>query len=473
MGLLQELEFKDAAFQPYLNTGTLLDIQAGVFVPGQHGGMILNGGLSTTNAVIGRAQMFKSTELFSFVVSAMLRYPLSECLTFDTEYAQKKERLFAFSALSNFDEFDDRFIINTPAETPAEQFFENVKKIRDRKLAQPEKYLVESPIIDPRTNKPLMMWIPTFVVVDSWSKLTSGIVQSTLATEVLGSAGTNMIYMKDGNIKKMMISQVPRLATTAGIYFLFSAHVGNKFELNPYAPSPKNLPLMKSTDKPKEVGSDFDFLMSNYLEMRHVKLLLNEDKHSQYPTEGSSDTELNEVTSVILRCKNNMSGTQLPMVISQTAGIMPELSNYHYLRENGYFGLIGNKVTHKPAMTDVSLGRTTVRKKSEDPKVAHAIELLAQLCYIQNNWDRTKSAEVDLSMKPELLAEKLLASDGPAVSDILQSRSWWTYDKTNPQPYMSLYDVLAIAQGVYKARGISLSSLVVPKSKPAAVKKAA
>ena len=471
VSLLQTTGFRDAGFQPYLNTGTLLDIQTGAFVPGVHGGMVLNGGLSTTNAVIGREQMFKSTELFSYTVRAMQWYPKSSCLVFDTEYAQKKDRLMHFSGFTDMDEFDKRMIITTPAEVTAEDFFDQLKKMATYKIAHADEFMVDSPIVDLRTGKPLRMWIPTFVVYDSWSKMTSGHVQSTLDSKVLGSSDTNMIFMKDGMIKKMMLSQLPRLATTAGIYFMLSAHVGNKYELNPYAQTPKGLPNMKASDKLKEVGSDFNFLMSNNIEMRKVHGLLDPDKHCLYPSLGGSDAELCEVTSVMLRGKNNMSGTTLPLVVSQMGGIQSELSNYHYLRENGYFGLIGNKTTHKPAMTDVSISRNTVRQKVTDPKVAHAIELLAQLCYIQNNWVVPSTSEVDFLMKPEDLAEKLLGSDSPSMTDVLESRSTWTYDKTNTQPYLSLYDVLAIAQGVYKAKGIALSGFGV--TKPVSSKKAA
>jgi hypothetical protein len=471
MGLLDSIDFKESAFQPYLNTGTLLDVQAGVFIPGSHGGMILNGGLSTTNAVVGREQMFKSTELMSYIVRAMKHYPQSECFIYDTEYAQKKDRLIKFSTFSDYNTFDGRLKISTPAEETAEEFFEKVKAMCAYKLANPKDFMVDSPLLDPRTGNPMKVWIPTFVVFDSWSEMTSGNVQGILETKVLGSSDTNMIFMKDGIIKKMMLSQIPRLATMAGVYFMMSAHLGNKFELNPRVTSPKSLPFMKAADKPKEVGSNFNFLMSNYLEMRKVEVLVD-DKIPIYPTDGSSDSELSEVTAIMLRCKNNMSGTLLPMVVSQTSGIMSDLSNYNYIRKNEYFGLLGSKVHHKPAMTDISVGRTTIREKLNDPKLAHAIELLAQLCYIQNNWVQSPGAEVNFSMKPEVLAEKLLASDSPTTSDILESRSWWTYDKTNKQPYLSLYDVLAIAQGVYKAKGVSLAGLVVPKPSVVTSKKA-
>jgi len=467
MGLLSDLTLTDSGFHPYLNTGTLFDIQTGVFVPGDHGGMVLNGGLTTTNAVVGREQMFKSTELFSYVIQAMLRYPLSECYVYDTEYSLKKDRLIHFAQALDYKAFDERMIIQTPADLSAGEWFANIKKIHAYKIANAKDYMVESPLLDPRTGKRLKVWIPTFVVVDSWSVFSSEQVQEVMDTKVLGSSDTNMIFMKDGIIKKMMLSQIPKMAATAGIYFMLSAHVGNKFELNPYAPSNKSLPLMKSTDKPKTVGSEFNFLMSNYIQMHSVSPLI-ESKEPIYPLEGSGDSELNEVVSIMLRCKNNMSGTLLRMVVSQRDGILPDMSNYHYLRKNDYFGLIGNSREHKPAMTDIVLSRGTVRAKLNDqtnpgnPKLGHALELIAQLSYIQDNWAGNTAGDVDFSMKPKVLAEKLLASDGPTTDDILSSRSWWTYDKTNTQPYMSLYDVLAIAQGVYKAKGISMAQ---PKTK--------
>ena len=281
-----------------------------------------------------------------------------------------------------------------------------------------------------------------------------------------------MVYMRDGNIKKMIMTQLPTLGTRAGIYFMLSAHIGDKYELNPYAPTPKSLQHMRASEKLKEVGSDFNFLVSNTLEMRAVQLLLDGEKECLYPIPGGSDVELSEITAIMQRGKNNMSGLQLSLVVSQADGVLSELTNYHYLKKNEYFGLLGNKNTHKPAMTEVSVGRTTIRQKLTDPKVSRAIELLAQLCYIQNNWV-TAGADVDFTMKPEVLAEKLLASDGPFVADVLESRGWWTYDKKNLQPYLSVYDVLAIAQGQYRAKGISLAGMNKTITSPTEKKKAA
>ena len=458
MGLLSSLNYSDSALHPYLNTRTLYDIQTGVYVPGTHGGMVLNGGLSFTNAFIGRPQMYKSTVMFSYVMRCMSYYPRSEILTNDTEDSLKKERIVNFSPYNNNQEdLYNRSVIKTPVETTAEEFFECVKKIEAEKLAHRDDYLVKSQMIDPRNSQPLMMMLPTFICYDSWSAMISGAAQSIYDTKQLGSSDTNMVYMRDGNVKKMILSQIPTLAARAGIYFVLSAHVGEKYEMNNYAPSPKSLQYMRASDKPKGVGSDFNFLISNTVDMRAVKVLHNGEKECQYPTENGGGMELNEVISVLCRCKNNMSGTQLSSVVSQSRGILGDLSNYHYLREQDFFGLIGSKINHKPAMTDINLTRTTVRNKLQEPHVARAVELLAQLRYIQRNW--MPSTLVDFSISPQELADKLLGSDSPTITDILQSRGYWTYDESNLQPYLSLFDVVAIAQGTYRARGISLSGL--------------
>ena len=462
MSLLKTMNWNDSAFHPYLNTNTLFDIQTGVFVPGSHGGMILNGGLGLTNSVMGRPQMFKSTVMFSFIMRVLSYYPESISITDDTEDSLKKDRIVKFSPYNdNHNDLYERNIIQTPVDTTAEEFFEKIKKTAEEKLKHKSDYLVESPILDPRTNSPLMMLIPTLINYDSWSAMISSSAQNIYDTKQIGSSDTNIVYMRDANVKKMMISQIPTLAARAGMYFSLSAHVGEKYELNPYAQSPKTLQYMRTSDKPKGVGNDFNFLISNSLDMRSVKVLLDGDKECQYPLNNSGgEMELNEVIGVLCRCKNNMSGTLLPMVVSQANGVLGDLSNYHYLKENKYFGFTGSPQNHKLQLTNCNINRNTIREKLLDPKITRAIEILAQLLYIQSNW--MPSRVVDFSMSPEVLTEKLIGCDGPNVNDILESRGWWTYDKKNKQPYMSLFDILSIAQGIYKAKGISLVGLSIP-----------
>lgn len=469
MSLIKILGVQDSALRIFLNTGTLFDVQSGTFVPGTHGGMILNGGLAPSNGFMGRPKMFKSTEMFSYIMRAMGYYPDTVCIIDDTEQALNKSRIVSFSPFDNQADLYDRVVLQSSSDFTLEEFFEQIKRIAKEKLSHKEDYYVETPFLDIRNNKPLMTMRPTFVAYDSWSKAISGAAQNMLDTEVAGSSETNMFSMTDGRVKNMIMTQIPTLATRAGLYFGLSAHVGEKYEMKSI-PSPKILPHMRQGDKPKGVGPDFNFLLVNGVDMRSVKPLLDSEKGCQYPIAGGSALELCEVTSVVTRGNNNLGGTQLSLVVSQSKGILSELSNYHYIKENGYFGLVGSKVSHKPAMTDVTVQRTTVREKLKDQKVARSVEIMAQLCYIQNNWV-TIGAEVDFSMKPELLAEKLLASDSPSATDILESRGYWTYDKTNPQSYLSLHDILAIAQNIYRPKMIAVTSSTTPKPDAQSTKK--
>ncbi len=477
MGLLSIVDIHDAPMQCYLNTGTLFDLQTGEFVPGTHGGMVLNGGLGLSNAFVGRKQMYKSTEMLSYIVRAMSYYTDAEAIVKDTEEALKKERVLGFSPFDNIAQLRKNLVITSSVDMTPEEWFVKVKVIHDEKVKHRDDYLVETPLVDPQTNKPIMMLKPTILGVDSWSQMMSGKTQDTYDSVELGSSDTNMVFMTDGRIKKMMIAQMPNLAARGGLRFMLSAHVGDKFDMNPRAPSAKDLQYMRSSDKIKEVGSNFSFLMSNSTEMRSVEVLMHDNKEDTiYPNKGSNPMELIEVISVMLRNKNNQSGTQLSTVVSQKKGILSDLTHYHYLRKHGkYFGLLGGDRNHKPALLDVSLSRTTVREKLVDPQLCRALELLAQLCYIQNNWILDPNYEVDFTMTPDKLGELLLVASSPTIRDILQSRGYWTYDKTNLQPYLSLYDVLAIAQGVYKTRGVSLAGLSgsIPPATPVIKAKAA
>ena len=403
MNILKKMEMRDSAFIPYLNTGTLLDVQTGVFIPGMHNGMILNGGLASSNGVQGRQEMFKSTKMYSLIMRVMSYYPDTSCLTYDTERSLKKDRIAKFSPFDNQEYLEEHHVIQTPVDYAAEAFFENVKKIAAEKIAHPDDWLVETPFVDPRSGKPLMMLRPTIIAYDSWSEMTSSAVQKVYDTKELGSSDTNMVYMQNGRVKNMIMSQIPTLSARAGLCFLFAAHVGDKQDIGSYTPTPKVLPNMRASDKPKGVGSNFEFLVSNVHDIRKVEILHDGEKECFYPIEGGNPMELCEVTAVGVRCKNNMSGTQITEVVSKTKGILGDLSNYNYLRKCKYFGLLGSQGTHKPAMTDTSVSRTTIRQKLFDPKIARAIEILAQLCYMQENWVTT-GADVDFLIDPAVLA---------------------------------------------------------------------
>lgn len=466
--LFESLNIVDAPFTSFLNTGSMLDFQTGQFVPGEHGSTILNGGLSMTNAFLGRPQVFKSTTANGMLVNALARYPHSEAYIFDTEFSLKdKRRITQMSDLYRDDpikreahlkDLDNRIRLTDPSMFDLETFFAEVKKIADKKLAHLKECTVTIPILDPRSGKPMTMLIPTFIVIDSWSKAKIKAAMDLLEQHSASDSGTNMVFMREGLGKNKILSQVPALAAKAGLYFILTAHIGDQFVMNPLLPTPKEIQHMKQGDTTKGVGSDFMFLVSNVVEIRSPKVLITKDKEPQYPypTGLTVPTEMSTTNTIITRCKNNASGSQFAPVLSQTRGYEAQLSNLDYLKENDYYGLGTNKVNVKPTLQpDVSFTRKSAIEKLTDYKTARAIELLAQLCYVQNNWS-ILDANVPFDISPEKFAEDLTKSSY-AIEDILNTRGWWTYGPQE-RSYLSLYDALAITTGVYKPKLISVKA---------------
>ena len=96
--------------------------------------------------------------------------------------------------------------------------------------------------------------------------------------------------------------------------------------------------------------------------------------------------------------------------------------------------------------------RTTAYEKLTDPKMARAVEILAQLYLVQSSWT-IMDKEVPFDITPQKLHE-FLQKSGYAQDEILHSRGWWTYKGTewDKVPYLSLYDILALACGKYKPK---------------------
>jgi len=422
-------------------------------------------------------------------MNAYARCPGARMIIYDTEKTLLAARLLAMADVPIPE--TNMFKLTTRGEYYPEEIFDLVRGIAEEKMKHRKDYIVEIPHIDPKTGKAQRMFIPTFAGYDSWSNMEPRVVEEMMlsvlktgddgvvsAKTSITSSDTNTSFMRDGLAKKKMIRELNALAEKAGIYLFFTAHIGDKIEMNPYAPTPKSLQYMKMSDKPKGVGSDFLFLMMNLLDCRSAKILNNDsDKETLYPTKEwrTSPSDLNEVAQVIARCKGNVSGTQIKSVVSQTEGLLSALTNYHLLKEDKYWGLDGNQQRHSPTlMPNNQMTRTTVNEKlRSEPRLARAVEILSQLNFIQNNWT-VRGAPVDFTMSPQVLAEKLMSS-GYAMDDILDSRGWWTYDYngvSHPQTYLSLWDILSIVKGTYKPT-IKAARVPVEKATPTKAKVAA
>ena len=296
--------------------------------------------------------------------------------------------------------------------------------------------------------------------------------------------------MKGGLIKTKIMDMLQMLCHKYNLYLFSTVHVGDKFNLDPYAPKTKDLWAMRGNDTMKGTGSSFPFLVSTLLELRGVEPLLDSSrKESEYPLPSGSTNpmEFQLVKAITTRCKNGPTNMQFNFVVSQSAGVQSSLSHYDYLRDHNYYGLIGNKINHRPALyQDAALSRSTINAKIKDYRTRRALELLYQICFIQNDWSvgaalpTAQGIDVAAVMRQEFDVSKLpelLSAQGYAQDEILNSRGYWTYDKEDPRPYLSAYGVLNILSGNYKPKlnpvgNVSSLSAKIDKAK-AAVKKVA
>ena len=161
---------------------------------------------------------------------------------------------------------------------------------------------------------------------------------------------------------------------------------------------------------------------------------------------GSQD--LQEIVIINLRNKGGKSGELMSIIYSQSQGVLPSLSEFHFIKTNK-FGLVGGNTTYSLAIyPEVKLSRTTIRNKiEEDAKLRCAITLTSDLLQIQMEW-RDKIPE-NLWCDAETLYEDIKKL-GYDWDQLLQTRNYWTFDQyENPIPFLSAMDLLYMREGSY------------------------
>ena len=444
MGILNifKRSTNETAFVPYINTGTLFDIATGKFKCGVNNTQILDGGISSCMGISGRAQTYKSGIAGSLVANAMLVHPEAYAFIFDSENTiSGPERYSDFTPLDK--PVHDRIAFYNSTTTNLTDFYDKIKQIADEKLANKKDYIVESPFKG-ADGKPIKTWIPTFVLIDSFSRARSNKGDDQFDKNNVDDSAMNTFYLYDGGVKSRIMNDLPTRAAKAGIYVILTAHVGDKMDLDPYSPTPKQLQFMKNNDRMKNVGSNFEFLTTALLQTNKATVLQDSNKHCLYPTVNSTDSEVNQVDTTLVRCKNNSAGVQIPYVLSQNQGILKDVTNFQLLRNCKNFGMTvkGNNQSFSPLLLpDVTVTRNNLRDTFDSNyRAARAIELTAQLCFIQQFWSTYRMPEY-VHTPIEKFAELLTHNEKMSVDRVLESTSVWSTSKQERER-LSIMDVL-------------------------------
>lgn len=447
-----------------INIGACLDIPTGMYIKGAHGEMILLGGLGPVTAVVGRGNMFKSTIMHYMKLSAMNRiFSTTQTVsnTFDTEINIQEPALDRF--IERFDNLKVRdilkegvWVITDKTIYYANKWYEDLKLFLNDKKKNAKNYIVRTPFLSRDRITPLEVMIPTFTEVDSFSEFETEDVAEIQNNNELGDSGGNTIHMRQGLAKTRFLMEAPTLFGGSNNFLLMTAHMGTDIQMaaGPYAaPPPKTLQHMKQGEKIKGVTGKFFFLMNNCWHAYKAGLMINQGtKGAEYPRNSeetnSPTTDLNLIGLLQMRSKFGPSGYTLDLVVSQTEGVLPTLTEFHYIKTNERFGLGGNDRNYFVELyPEVSLSRTTVRGKIDnDIKLQRAINITSELCQLHQFHRNLR----EVLCTPKELYEGIKERGYDWDMILTRTRGWWCFeDEKNPLLFLSTLDLVNMYRGTY------------------------
>ncbi len=451
--------------KPLINIGATFDVPTGYYVTGKHGESIMNGGLGIITGIIGIGNNFKTTMEHYQSLSAMDRIYtsfLTSLATYDTELNVHEHRLSALA--EKFDSFRGKDIIGDGTWTITDgsiyygnQWFEKLKEFIKIKTDNIKALTVEYPFLDRDGVNLIKGLVPSFGEVDSLSEMITEDVVKMQHENEIGESGANTMHMKLGLAKTRLFMELPNIIVPNNHYLIFTGQLGKDIPMNTGpmpAPAVKKLGFLKNGDKIKGVSDKFFFSTSNVWHNYNAVPLINQStKTAEYPKTGielqNFDTDLNLVSVRQLRSKTGKTGIVLEIIISQTEGVLPTLTEFHYIKNSGRFGLGGTAINFNLELyPEVNLTRPSIRSKIDaDPKLRRAINITSELCQIKEFWH---DFDQDLLCDPKDLY-KDLKNMGYDWNVLLETRGWWTVNNDkHPIKFLSTLDLLKMRKGLYK-----------------------
>lgn len=450
----------------FYNIGALMDIPTGRYVRGQKGENIMNGGLSVFTAIMGKGNTYK-TKIARYMMLAAANTVASSNImpylnSYDTEVNVDVQHCVDLSR--KFVSFADLDIVKMGAWSITDkthhlgnEWFKLLKDfLRNEKVKNRKEYTFETPFVD-KENKPIKTIFPSFGDVDSISEFATADIEEIQNKNELGDSGGNMIHARSGLAKTRLLMEIPGICNTAAHYIIMTAHIGKDAQMggNPMAQPVKQLPHMRPGEVVKGVAGKFLFLSNLLWQTMNSSVFNNQTtKGPEYPKtpkrvdEGSVD--LNEVTLKLVRNKSGPSGYTITLLISQTEGVLPSLSEFHFAKTaKGFgvgYGMEGNDRNYNLILyPEVNLSRTTVREKIDtDPILRRAVKITADLLQIKNYY-RDLPLEI-----PDVkdLYEKIGKTYDWKV--LLNTRDFWTFNNyEHPVNYLSAMDLIEMYHGLY------------------------
>jgi hypothetical protein len=450
------------ALRPSYNVGAGLDIPTGTWLRGKYGESILNGGAGALTGFVGIGNQYKTTmveyEIGQIFARYIVRLDNGQALSYDTESNKSESRLSHIVGQlegitpDNNPVTNAKWIITDKGKALGDEFHEQYKQLVADKLKNRDKLLMATPFLD-RDGSNFKDLIPTPVCVDSMSEFETTDVADMKEENALGEKGGNTIFMRQGLAKMRMFTELPRLIDQGNTPYFMTAHIGKYIAMDPHAPQPKKLQFLKNGDVVKGVSDKFFFSTTAAWQCTNASPYNNDgSKGPEYPADSSDnmkmDTDLMSVTITLLRNKYGRSGLTHVVMVSQELGVLPSLTEFHYIKTVDRFGFAtANTQNYELVLCpEIKLSRTTIRTKiAKHPELRRALNILSEMLQtIQLTTDKE-----GVFCTPQQLHDDLVAM-GYDWPTLLATRGWWTYDNDkHPVPFLSSMDLLRMRRGLY------------------------
>lgn len=447
--------------KPMFNIGAGFDVPTGDWVRGIYGETILNGGVAAMTGVVGPGNQFKTTLIDYQSMTFLYRFDESHHNSYDTEINKHEGRLASLAELHpNYRGVNPvtqgRWAITDSSLHLGEEWFDMHKDWLNKKIADRKNLEAPTPFLNREGTGNLMIMMPTSSTVDSLTEFKTKDIVKMADDNSLGDSKANTIFLRTGAHKKRILFELPNIIASAGHVMFMTAHIGDKFKLDPRAPDRKQLQHMSADVKMKGVPESFSFLMNNLWYAYGASVLKNDSTQApEFPRDPEENkragsTDLNTVRLRQLRGKSGQTGFTITVVVSQEEGLKPSLSEFLALKESKRYGFENPTNMQDMSiclMPDVKLGRTTVRGKLDnDPKLRRAVNILHEM--LQEITFRPDSRE--FMPEPKELYQGL-KDKGYDWNMLLQTREWWTVYNDDPdrQPFLSMMDLVRMYNDKY------------------------
>jgi hypothetical protein len=441
-----------------INIGACFDIPTGYYLYGKYGESILNAGLGNLTGISGIGNSYKSTTMHYQMLTAMARMGGDVANTYDTEINVHEARLY--DLVLGIAEFNGENILDTgkwvitdKTRHTGDEWYDILKDYLQAKKKNEGAMQIETPFLDRDHKTLLKITQPSFTEVDSLSEFSTQDVIRMQDENSLGESGANMVSMRQGVQKNRFLMEIPSLAGGSYNYTLMTAHLGDEFVMDPRAPVKKKLAFLKQGWKLKGVPEKFTFVMNNCWLSVRAGLLVTNDKQPQYPRDSEDnnvgDTDLTEVDFCQLRGKSGPTGIIVTVVVSQEEGVLPSLTEFHYIKEQNRFGLEGNDRNYNLALCpEIKLSRTAVRGKIDRHlELRRALNICAEMCQMQQYWH---TLEEKYRCSPKQLFDDLKALGYDWDYILTMTRGWWApVGRHMDKNFLSTMDLLRMRTGEY------------------------